>query len=412
MNMKKNLLTTVFLITFTNIIKPNLDVDTNIITNTQQDKMDNIVYKKPKIVVFTSKGGNGHMAACRSLEEALPEFELKIINPIYNYFHKIIDGEVWYDTGLQKGWTRTINFLVRYPAPWAFKLLGKSIQKSLLKILEDEKPDLLISVIPFFDFYALQAAETYKIPFLMIPIDADLTTWLLGMEKSSGKKFTVAVEILTERIKKQLKEKDIPDSYIHEVGYQIRKDFSTPKDIVNIKKEWDIPDNKKIIMLIRGSTGSTKLIKYVEELIKIDQKVHLLVCVGKNVNLIKNLNKIKNNGPVSFSIIPFTSKIPDLMAVSDLIITQPSPNVCKEAIFVKLPILVDMSDTCLFWEEATVDLIKLRGYGDIFTNMNQLNKLVIEFLDKRDFFKTQEQKSIPNFKEEIHEIVIKILNEK
>ncbi|MFA5074533.1 MAG: glycosyltransferase [Candidatus Babeliales bacterium] len=389
----------------------NKTTDTiNISQNISQEKTDTQINKKiPKIVILTSSGGNGHMSACKALQQVLPDCEIKIINFIHYYFNNIVDGDRLYDATLQKGWTRTINFIIRYPVPLLFKILGKSIQKNLLKILEDEKPDLLISVIPFFDFFALQAAEIYKIPFLIIPVDYDLTNWLLGMENSSNKKFTIAVETLTDRIQEQLKQKNIPNTYIHEVGYNLRKDFSIAKDLTTIRKEWNIPENKKVIMLIRGSTGSIKLVKYAEELIKLDKKVHLLICVGKNVKLIKSLNKIKNDGPVSFSIIPFTSKIPDLMAVSDLIITQPSPSVCKEAIFMKLPILIDMSDVCLFWEEATIDLIKLRGYGDIFSNMNQLNQLVNEYLDKRDFFKTQTQKPMPDFKTEVHNIVMRLL---
>ncbi|MFA5074534.1 MAG: hypothetical protein WC436_00310 [Candidatus Babeliales bacterium] len=412
--MKRILLNIFYLILSINTLKTNINVlnlDKN--TDINKEKIDTQVQQKTKkkIVVLTSKGGNGHMAACSALKNALSDYELKIINPIHDYFKSIIDGEDFYVSMIQNGWIRTWNFLIKYPVPLFFKSIGTSIKKTILQILEQEKPDMLISVIPILNLYASQAAEIYKIPFLIITLDADLTLWLMNMEKNQNKNFILTVETMTENIKKQLDKKNIPESAIREVGFHIRKDFSEPKDFNAIRKDWNIPDNKKIIMLIRGGTGSVKLYRYVKELVKLKKNIHLLVCIGKNTKLKNLLDKIKNSGPVTFSVIPFTNKIPDLMAISDLLITQPSPTVCNEAMFMKLPILVDLSGACLFWEEATIDWIKLKGCGSIFDNMNKLNNLVIKYLNKKESLKNkilmQQER---NFDKEISNIVTQMLN--
>ncbi|MCF7799403.1 hypothetical protein K9L05_03580 [Candidatus Babeliales bacterium] len=408
--MKKFLLN-IFLIIFSvNSLKAGIttvNLDTEI--NLSKEKINSQTQNK-KIVVLTSKGGNAHMEACQALKNTLPNYELKIINPIHEYFKSITDGEDFYVSMIQNGWIRTWNFLIKYPVPIFFKSIGASIKKTILKILEQEKPDMLISVIPILNLYASQAAQIYKIPFLVITLDADLTLWLLEMEKNQNKNFILTVETMTENIKKQLDKKNISDNAIREVGFHIRKDFETPKDLNAIRKEWNIPDNKKIIMLIRGGTGSIKLYKYVKELVKLKENIHLLVCIGKNIKLKNMLDKIKNKGSVTFSVIPFTNKIPDLMAISDLLITQPSPTVCNEAIFMKLPILIDLSGAYLFWEEKVVDWIKLRGYGKIFNHMNQLNKLVTKNLNKKEFIMNKTQPTMPDFKTEINKIVDQMLN--
>jgi spore coat polysaccharide biosynthesis predicted glycosyltransferase SpsG len=196
----------------------------------------------------------------------------------------------------------------------------------------------------------------------------------------------------------------------------LRKDFFTPKDTKAIRKEWDIPDGKKVIMLMRGSTGSDTILDYVYKLIKIDQPLHLLVCIGRNTAIIPKLNslkthELKTDGKVSFSIVPFTPKIPELMAVSDLLITQPSPNVCNEAMHMKLPILVDMTGPCLFWEKATLDWIKIRGYeGGIFKRMSKLNEKVLKCLKKKK--KALNKKIYVNnlsFNYEIRKAIMKLL---
>ncbi len=350
------------------------------------------------------------MSACNVLEDIFPDFQIKFRYPIYEYFHNAFDGEAWYSSMFQSGWTRAVNFIVRYPASMFFNLAHKTFQKRFLRMLEQEKPDILISVIPFLNSPASCAAERYKIPFLLITLDADLDTWLLNLKGCKNKNFAITTQIKTDRIKKQLAKRHIPESCVYEVGRPLRKDFFTQKDTVAIRKEWNIPEDKNIIMLMRGGTGSDKMVEYVRTLVKLDKPVHLLVCVGGNTKIIGKLNKIKSSGPVTFSIIKFTPKIADLMAVSDLLITQPSPNVCNEAMHMRLPILVDMTTKCLFWEEATIEWIKLLGSGHVFKRMKDLNKLVEQSLCKKDQLieKTPYYSSL-SFNKQIRKIVMDML---
>lgn len=369
--------------------------------------------KKGKIVVLTSKGGNGHMSACAVLEDIFPDFEIKLRYPIYEYFHNAFDGEAWYSSLFQSGWTGSVNFIVRYPAGVFFNVTGKTFERRFVRMLEEEKPDMLISVIPFLNSPAAFAAERLKIPFLLITLDADLQNWLLNIKKCQSKKIVITTQVNTPRIKQQLNKKNIPESCVYEVGRPLRKDFFLPKDTKAICKEWSIPENKKIIMLLRGGTGSYKMVDYVRTLVKLDTPLHLLVCIGKNTKIVRKLNKIKNTGPVTFSIVNFTPKISDLMSVSDLLITQPSPNVCNEAMHMQLPILVDMTSKCLFWEEATIDWIKLLGVGHTFKRMKDLNNLVLQNLDKKKkIIESNQSYGTSCFNENIRNIVMKMIGKK
>ncbi|MBD3231585.1 hypothetical protein GF322_02870 [Candidatus Dependentiae bacterium] len=361
---------------------------------------------KLKIVIFTSKGGNGHMSACSVLKECLPNCEIKLINPIYDFFHNIFDGEKWYSNLVKYNYINLTNFIVRHPGKAFFKLRYKTFEKRFERFLAQEKPDLLISVIPFLNYPSYIAAKKCNIPFMIITLDADLTNWLINMEKCKDHDFTITVQTKTPLIKKQLLYKKIPMKCVHEVGPPLRKDFFTYKNPSLIKKEWDIPENKDIIMLIRGGTGSKKLFDYARTIIKTNNNLHLLVCVGKNHKLAQKLNRLKKNN-VTLSVIQFTNKIADLMSISDLLITQPSPNVCNEALYFKLPILIDMTSTCLFWERATVDWIKIYGNGQIFKHMKQINQFIPELIKKKKSF--QIQKTPHCFNNEIKNIIKKQL---
>ena len=94
--------------------------------------------KKIKIVVLTSKGGNGHMSACATLKDIFPFYNITLANPIYDIFHKTFDGEDTYVKFVQNGWVKTANFIVRYPGQMYFKMNRNSFRKRIFKYLEKE----------------------------------------------------------------------------------------------------------------------------------------------------------------------------------------------------------------------------------------------------------------------------------
>jgi UDP-N-acetylglucosamine:LPS N-acetylglucosamine transferase len=80
------------------------------------------------------------------------------------------------------------------------------------------------------------------------------------------------------------------------------------------------------------------------------------------------------------TVMPFTDRVPDLMAVSDLIITKPGPGTITEAMAMRLPILIDSTTPILSWEKANIDLIMNYGIGDFIEDFEEVEPLIREFL--------------------------------
>jgi processive 1,2-diacylglycerol beta-glucosyltransferase len=367
-----------------------------------------------RIILFTSKGGYGHMAVCATLKDILKDYDVTIVNPFeellssYDPVKQItcgkLDGEKLYDKMLQGGWIRTLNLLIRRPAMAFIHNRRKHIEKRMYRFLQQEQPDLLISTVPLINYPISIAAQQNNVPFLLITIDADLTHWLLDLDKCTHRRFALTVGTRTPRIADQLRRTGTPAFPIHEIGSPLRPDFLEPKNKEAILARWTLPANKPIIMLWRGGSGSDQLIRYVRTLLTIDIPLHLLVCIGKNERLITRLKRLERDGPVSFSIIPFTQRISDLMAVADILVTQPTPIGCNEAIHMGIPILIDSSIPMIFWERATIDLITLYGSGKIFKRMRDLNPLIKRYLSKRRTM-VNNDKSTPSFEASVKQIV-------
>ncbi len=338
---------------------------------------------RKKIVILTCYGGYGHMAACSTLKAILPTYDIKVFSPFDNGLKIVktitfgtLNSEDVYNKLLQNGWIGTLNFMARHSTPFLMGMNRRRIERKILEVIEKEKPDLLISVVPLLNYPASTAAMRSKIPYLFITLDADLTLWLNDFHKCKNHNFLLTIGIKTPLINRQLKRKKVPEHIIREVGIPLRQDFFEKKDKEKIRAEWNIPTGKPILLIMMGGSGTRQLTRYVRHLAQIDIPVHLLACVGRNDSLIPELQKIEKREHVSFGIIPFTTRISDLMAVSDLFITRPSPNACNEAMYSGLPILIDQTVTTLFWERATIDIVKQYGKGNCVKKMKQLNPMV------------------------------------
>lgn len=376
--------------------------------------------KAKKVIMFTSKGGYGHMAACATLKNILTDYEVSIVNPFETILTSLdvvkkitwgrYDCEQFYNSLLSNGWIRFMNFFCHRPAFYLVHRSRKQIEQKMWRFLRQEKPDLLISTIPLINYPTSCAAQNLNIPFLLVTLDADLTKWLLDMDQCTHPNFMLTVGTKTPLISGQLAAKKIPDASIREIGNPFRQDFFEAKDKDVILHEWCIPSNKPIAMLIRGGAGSYQLINYVKTLLAYGKPLHLLVCVGRNAKLAKQLNSLrKREGLVTFSIIPFTTRISDLMFVSDLLITQPSPNTCNEAMHFGIPILIDKTSPTLFWEDATADLVAMNGIGTTFQRMRDLNLLVKKYLGKKSLARNKVNNR-PSFDVVIKQIVYDMTN--
>ena len=101
--------------------------------------MKDDLLKKPKIVVLISKGGNGHIAASQVLKTVFSDFEVVEFNPIYDFFHKLFDGENAYNWLLKNNWVRFNNFLAGVLGKAFFQVTRKIFKNRFIKLLKEEK---------------------------------------------------------------------------------------------------------------------------------------------------------------------------------------------------------------------------------------------------------------------------------
>lgn len=346
---------------------------------------------KKKILIFSCKGGGGHISMMQALTEYLEQdfcighayiFSdvLRPIDPLGN-INNTISTTNMYNSLLKKKWHAIINFMEPIGS-YYFKLQKNQITNLLQSYLAKYKPDLIISVIPLVNAEILEAAQKENIPFILIPSDLDachITTNTI--KKPLLGKFHLALSYVDQEIFERFKDLKNLKEHISVTGFPVKKAFFSPiSNKKSIRKYFSIPEDKPVILLMMGSQGSKEISEFSWQLSKLKIPAHLIIVLGKSEHLRRSLKSIFFPKNITVSILGFTNRIPDLMNISNLIISKSGSITVNEAIYAQVPILLDATSTILRWEAFNHRFIEKNGFGTIVKTYKNIPKIVTQML--------------------------------
>ena len=340
---------------------------------------------KKKIVIFSCEGGGGHTAVARALNDYLiEEYEILIVS---DFFYEIssaargVSAVAIYNYLLANKWYRAINWYYTAGIYFFNTVTHKQSVKKIKDYLLQHKPDLVISVIPMTNNLILQATQSLNIPFLLVPTDLDIRTFIAKINAPTYDKFKLAIPFETPETHEAITKAQIPASMVCTTGFVIRPSFFEQKDIALIKKEFAVPENKPVILLLLGAVGVERIITFTQELSRIKSAAHVLVCIGKNESLRAQLNVITLPPYLTITVIGFTDKIADLMAITDLFITKSGSVSVNEAIYMNLPMILDATGPLLRWEAKNHKFVQKNQFGISLTDISMLPAIVDTLLN-------------------------------
>jgi UDP-N-acetylglucosamine:LPS N-acetylglucosamine transferase len=347
-------------------------------------------------LILSSTGGGGHIAASNTLQGIVgDEYNFKLVYPINELrIWGVPSCEQVYNSMLRRGWIRSMNFIVRNLVPTIFRSYMGKLERIVSSYITTYQPDLLISVIPFVNFPASEAARKAGVPFLVITTDNDLKNWALEIEKIKHPAFKMTIGADLPTTRGILLKKNVPERSIETIGLPLRPDFMSQKDSKKILQDLNLPSDKEIILIMMGAAGGDTAYEYAKKVGDLDIGVHLVVIAGRNNKLKRQLEKIELSPSNTMTVFGFTDRISDIMAVSDLIITKPGPGTINEAIAMKLPILIDNTDISLFWERANVDFVLKYGVGQKIKKFRQIEELLASYLRDNQVINNTEESFI------------------
>lgn len=350
---------------------------------------------KKKIIIFTSGGGQGHISATKALQSFLGnEFEIRPVYIFNEVFKSIepctllsfgkITGEDVYNYFLRRRWYKFLNFMYDL-GNFYFKLQTKAMRRIAKEYLAKQKPDLVISVIPIVNGIILDAAQANNIPMLLIPTDLDVRTFVRGIHNPTHRKFILTLGFDDPLIRATAEFAKIPENQIAITGLPVRKDFFEIKDKDAIKKEYNIPEGKPVIVLMMGGQGNSSIQIFAQQLATLTFPAHVIICIGKDTEIKESLAAIPFNPQVTTTIIGFTDRISDLLAIADLLITKSGSVSFCEGINMNVPMILDATATLLYWERLNHTLLKKHDWGICLKKASHLNAAVTKILGNQNY---------------------------
>lgn len=340
-----------------------------------------------KILIFYASYGGGHLSAAKSIKEYIDT----------NYSDtqtELIDCMKYINKTIEKVTTKAYKEFAK-KAPWAWGRIYSDSQKGplahissrsnkvmaikLLKLLREKQPDLIISTHPFGSQMCSYLKRKGKIHAKIATIMTDFAPhdqWLIGND------FTDYYFVAHDKMKNYLMSKEISENKIFVTGIPISNRFSLTYNRNNILNQFGLSDNLKTVLFFAGGEyglGKSKTLEIFENFVDCNEKIQIIAIAGKNPQIkeaFENIvNKYKKEKTVK--VLPFTDKVPELMSISDLVVTKPGGLTTSESLAYNLPMVI--INPIPGQEEENAEFLEEKGIA-IWLKKTANSKTVIELL--------------------------------
>ena len=128
--------------------------------------------------------------------------------------------------------------------------------------------------------------------------------------------------IPSKELEQDFRERGIAQSKLLPLGIPVAKTYRMPYEKDKCRKELNLEENKKYILILTGSMGFGNILELVKKLLEKMKEVTFIISCGHNTKLLENL-KANYSENHRVMILPFTADIDIYMKSSDIILTKP-----------------------------------------------------------------------------------------
>lgn len=303
-----------------------------------------------KVIIFYASYGGGHLSAARSIKENMEtnyeDIDVKLIDCM-EYVNKTVNKittKAYSEMAKKapKTWGRVYWKSQKGPLAQISTTSNKILSIKLYKLLKDFEPNLIVSTHPFGSQMCAYLKKHGKLNAKIATVMTDYAPhdqWLVF------NKYVDYYFVSHDGMKKELHEKGIPNEKIFATGIPLSNKFLLKYDKPTILKSFGLSPDKKTVLFFGGGEfglGKTQTFKIFKSFVECPENIQIVAISGKNQkmkeafeNLVESLNKKD-----SVKILEYTNQVPELMSISDLVVTKPGGLTTTESLASGLPIVV------------------------------------------------------------------------
>ena len=324
-----------------------------------------------KILIFYASYGGGHLSAANSLKQYIEsnyeDYEVKLVDCML-YVNKPLNKftTTAYKEMAKKfpwAWGEVYNLSQKGPLAKLSSDSNKLLARKLLKLLNEYSPDTIISTHPFSSQMISYLKKRGLCSCTLSTIMTDFAPhdqWLVG------KDYVDYFFVAHNKMKNYLVSVGIPENKVFASGIPLSNRFLMHFDKAEIKKSFNLPLDKKVILFFGGGgfgLGRDKTVKILQSFIKHTEQYHIVAIAGKNEKMKESFEELSknNNAENRVRVLGFTDKVPELMNISCLVVSKPGGLTTTETLASNLPMII--INPIPGQEEENAEFLESKGAG-------------------------------------------------
>jgi len=324
-----------------------------------------------KILIFYGSYGGGHLSAARNIKDYIEKnyqnSEVLMIDCI-EYINKILNKvttKAYTDFSKNARW---IWKKIYYGSEnGGLSKISNSINSvmsiKLNTIIQEFNPNLIISTHPFSSQMCAVLKKRRKISCKVATVMTDYAPhnqWLVAHN------FVDFFFVAHEAMKDELIKRGVNKNKIFATGIPLSNRFLLHYDKAKILSEYNLSTDKKTILFFAGGEygfGKDKTFNMLKSIIDGFPYLQIIAIAGRNVKMKERFDELvyETNSSSSVKILSYTNQVPELMSVSDLVITKPGGLTTTESLASGLPLI--LIDPLPGQEEENAIFVEKNGAG-------------------------------------------------
>ena len=359
-------------------------------------KLEKTNYKeaKRKFLFIIADSGGGHRASANAvkaeIESLIPDScvflmpAVDILNTPQRLFSRFIEESYNYALKLGAYWMEPLlfNSVFIMEKPVIFQYI--SLRNS--QVIKNFDPEAVVAFVPAtqnISYLALKFLKKEKeVP--LYTVITDLVSlrdnWIIKEQYHSF--------VPTEEAKKFFSSKGIPEEKMAISGLPINPNFyKTTQSKEELKAKYNIKEELFTIMILMGGNGAYIIYRYCKIIEELGLPVQIIACCGKSKSLKAKVEKLAQTVKTPIHVFGFTKEIPELMKMSDLLITKPGPGSMTEGISQSLPMLIDVSSYIMWQERGNAEYVENNEIGMAFRSKKEFTEKLTELVMNKEKYK-------------------------
>lgn len=345
----------------------------------------------PSILFAISDTGGGHRSGATAIDAALdqlvgPSVQRHIVDMLVSTGLPLVrDAPSLYDQ-LSTRWLRLNDMLFqltdgRRRIGALTHLAYLAAHRNIVRVLEETRPNLVVSVHPLSNRLIGNARRTYRLAFRFVTVVTDLVTLHAAWADQDAELCIVPTAEAYERMLKS----GVPESKLVRTGFPVHPKFAA---YARTKHQTRIDLGLQVepftVLVTSGGVGAGNLRDLVIELDRAYPTHQILAVTGKNAALREELRML-GLGP-NVHIYGFVGNMEQLMAASDVVVTKAGPGTLMEALVMRRPVIV--TTAVGMQERGNIDFVLNHELGFFCPTIDRIVPAIADLMNPQTYAAT------------------------